>query len=188
MAVRRHLFLSGTHPLLLRLFFVSSCMIVFINGRSSAVAASPPNIVAFNYLSIQGANSTSGYNTVLCGAPPHPQPNSFAQTYCFDTPLLSRKHLASSPIGRVQGTFVFVTSSGPQILFVSESFTINTTTYKGTFTGVGLETIGQVSSKPITGGTGDFARVNGVATTTPLNTGNDSSDNFYAWFKYKFTF
>ncbi|KAH7284284.1 hypothetical protein KP509_34G047300 [Ceratopteris richardii] len=147
----------------------------------------PSKITVYNYLSIQGSNSTSGYNTVLCGQPTSSQPNSFGQTYCFDMPRLENRSLTSRLLGRVQGTFVFTALEG-SIVFVSKTFTLNRTSPKGTFTGVGLEFIGQVSSKPITGGTDDFAFANGVATTTPLSNGTDAVGNFFAWFKYDFVF
>ncbi|KAH7284281.1 hypothetical protein KP509_34G047000 [Ceratopteris richardii] len=147
----------------------------------------PSKITVYNYLSIQGSNSTSGYNTVLCGQPPSAQPNSFGQTYCFDMPLLKKRSLTSRLLGRVQGTFVFTALEG-SIVFVSETFTLNRTSPKGTFTGVGLEFMGRVSSKPITGGTDDFAFADGVATTTPLSNGTDAVGNFFAWFKYDFVF
>ncbi|MCO5547533.1 hypothetical protein L7F22_000983 [Adiantum nelumboides] len=155
---------------------------------TTIVAAPPPsNLTVYNYLSVQGPNSTSGYNTVQCGVPSSPQNNTFAQTFCFDMPLLSRPDLDSKLLGKVQGSYVFVSLSGGTLL-VSESFTINNTINQGTFTGVGLEEIGQVSSKPITGGTDDFAFVSGVAITTPLSNGTDSNGNYYAWFMYQFIF
>ncbi|KAH7284279.1 hypothetical protein KP509_34G046800 [Ceratopteris richardii] len=145
------------------------------------------HITVYNYLSIHGSNTTRGYNTVLCGQPPSVQPNSFGQTYCFDMPLLQKRSLTSRLLGRVQGTFVFTAVEG-SIVFVSETFTLNRTSPKGTFTGVSLELIGRVSSKPITGGTDDFAFANGVATTPLLSNGTDAVGNFFAWFNYDFVF
>ncbi|KAI5067748.1 hypothetical protein GOP47_0018276 [Adiantum capillus-veneris] len=152
-----------------------------------AATPPPPNLTVYNLLSVQGPNSTTGYNTVQCGLPSLPQNNTFAQTFCFDMPLLAEPNLDSELLGKVQGSYIFVSLSGGT-LFVSESFTINNTIHQGTFTGVGLEYIGKTSSKPITGGTDDFAFVSGVATTTPLSNGTDSEGNYYAWFMYEFIF
>ena len=152
------------------------------------------SITVYNYLAIQGPKSTSGYNTVQCGVPTPSQPNSFGQTYCFDMPLLKSQSLTSNLLGRVQGTFVFVAQSpsdttAVNTIFVSETFSLNTSaTPRGTFSGVGLEQVGQESSKPLTGGTDDFAFTIGVAITTPLSNGTDANGNFVAWFKYKFVF
>ncbi|MCO5547534.1 hypothetical protein L7F22_000984 [Adiantum nelumboides] len=157
-----------------------------------AAAKAPANITVYNYLAIQGPGSTTGYNTVQCGAPLTGQPTEFGRTFCFEMPLLLGQDLSSQLLGVVQGTFVFTSlsaSASTSALFVTETFTLNTSsTPQGTFSATGLEHVGQVTSKPIIGGTDAFAFLSGVAITTPLSQGVDSNGNFVSWFKYVFTF
>ncbi|MCO5558967.1 hypothetical protein L7F22_012558 [Adiantum nelumboides] len=160
-------------------------------GSCSCTAVkAPENITVYNYLAVQGANSTTGYNTVQCGEPVTEQPNRYGQTFCFDMPLLLEQDLSSKLLGVVQGTFVFISLyASPATLFVTETFTLNTSsTPQGTFSATGLENVGRVTAKPITGGTEAFAFLSGVAITTPLSQGVDSNGNFVSWFKYVFTF
>lgn len=149
-----------------------------------------PSIQVFNLLSIQGNGSTTGFNALRCGGPAQPQPFMFGTIFCFDMPLLKKKDLNSELLGRVQGTFTIAQQTGGAV-FVTETFILNGTSlrFKGTFSAVGLENIGRVSRKPITGGTDDFTLATGVAVTTPLGGGTlDSHGNAFFWFKYKFNF
>lgn len=158
--------------------------------KHSCSGPAPKNITVFNYLSIQGPNSTSGYNAVQCGEPLKTQPNLFGNQFCFDMPLLAAQDLNSTLLGIIQGTYFFASLIEPGAsLYVSETFTLNTTaTPQGTFSAAGLEQIGNVTEKPITGGTGAFAFLVGVATTTPLSNGVDANGNLVSFFKYDFTF
>ncbi|KAH7284278.1 hypothetical protein KP509_34G046700 [Ceratopteris richardii] len=160
-------------------WFVLPSLIILLLLSSSLIRVDnrPSKITVYNYLSIPGSNSTLGYNTVRCGQSPSAQPNSSGQIYYFDMPLLEKGSLTSRLLRRVQGTFVCTALEG-SIIFASETFTLNCTSHRGTFTGVGLEFIGQVSSKPITGGTDDFAFSNGLVTTTPLSKGQSSVANY----------
>ncbi|KAH7435148.1 hypothetical protein KP509_06G051900 [Ceratopteris richardii] len=150
-----------------------------------------PTLKMYNALIIQGPNSTEGFNAVQCGGPSPALPNMFGAIFCFDMPLLKKKNLDSELLGRVQGSWTATQMTGGTIV-VSETFILTNSTslgYRGTFSGLGIEVIGQKSSKPITGGTGDFELASGVAITTPIGTAqNDSFGNAFFWFKYEFFF
>ncbi|KAH7288133.1 hypothetical protein KP509_31G013700 [Ceratopteris richardii] len=150
-----------------------------------------PTLTVYNALIIQGPNSTKGFNAVQCGGPAVPLPNMFGNIYCFDMPLLKAQDLNSELYGTVQGSWVASKITGGTIV-VSETFIFPNQTslgYVGTFSGLGIENIGQQTSKPITGGTGDFELVTGIAITTPLGPATiDANGNTFLWFKYEFKF
>ncbi|MCO5598441.1 hypothetical protein L7F22_052536 [Adiantum nelumboides] len=150
-----------------------------------------PSLRVYNVLVNQGPNSTEGYNAVQCGgAAARQAPVQFGDTFCFDMPLLKAKDMNSELLGRVQGTYT-VSQLGGGNVFVAETFIVNGTSlrYKGSFSALGIENIGQLSSKPITGGTGDYELVTGDAFTTPLGGANtDAFGNIFFWFKYEFVF
>lgn len=160
----------------------------FIQSLQLVEAKCPKKLTYYNFLSSQLGNSTGGYNAVLISNPPQTQATRFGQGYAFDMPLLAGPSLSSKLVGSVQGTYVFVTQPTTDYIFVSETFIINTTTCNGTFSGVGLEQANEpIASKPIVGGTGDFALVTGIATTHLLSSQVVNS-NFQAWFQYTFRF
>ncbi|KAI5054261.1 hypothetical protein GOP47_0030847 [Adiantum capillus-veneris] len=150
-----------------------------------------PTFEVYNVLSIQGANSTQGYNTLRCGGSQVREAEiQFGDIFCFDMPLLKKKDVDSELLGRVQGTFTVSQLTGGRV-FVTETFIVNGTSlpYKGGFSAIGIEDIGVLSSKPITGGTGDYELVTGDAFTTPLGgVSIDEFGNAVFWFLYKFIF
>ncbi|KAH7288486.1 hypothetical protein KP509_31G028000 [Ceratopteris richardii] len=115
----------------------------------------------------------------------------FGNIYCFDMPLLKKKRLDSELLGTVQGSWTATRLDGGTIV-VSETFILTNKTslgYRGTFSALGIENIGLKTSKPITGGTGDFELATGIAVTTPLgNVTIDDFGNAFFWFKYEFIF
>ncbi|MCO5598369.1 hypothetical protein L7F22_052468 [Adiantum nelumboides] len=145
----------------------------------------------YNVLIIQGANSTKGYNAVQCGGTPvRRAPVQFGDVFCFDMPLLEKQDVESKLLGRVQGTFAVSQLDGARV-FVAETFIVNATSlpYKGSFSALGIENVGLPSSKPITGGTGDYQLVTGDAFTTPLGAPTtDKFGNLVFWFLYEFVF
>ncbi|KAH7372374.1 hypothetical protein KP509_17G000300 [Ceratopteris richardii] len=165
--------------------------------RSSSVEASTshrhriPTLTMYNALIIQGPNSTEGFNAVQCGGPAAQLPNMFGNIFCFDMPLLKEQNISSELYGTVQGSWVATRITGGTIV-VSETFIFANETslgYQGTFSALGIENIGQQTSKPITGGTGDFELATGIAITTPLGQGTtDAFGNAFFWFKYEFMF
>lgn len=177
-----------TAELLLAMLFVS--LLIFQNfPRAQAHQAHkrcPNTLVYYNFLSERGDNSSNAYNAVLSAQPTQLQPFRFGQTYAFDMPLLAGPSLTSELVGRVQGTYIFISQTGG-FVFVTETYKINTTRCNGTFSGVGLEELGKASSKPIVGGTGDFELVTGIASTVLISSQTVNS-NFQAWFKYTFKF
>ncbi|MCO5556470.1 hypothetical protein L7F22_010019 [Adiantum nelumboides] len=150
-----------------------------------------PTLTVYNYLVIRVGNSTQGFNAVQCGGPEPALPNMFGAIFCFDMPLVKKKDVDSELLGRVQGSFTITQQTGGAI-FVTESFILTNETslgYRGIFSALGIENIGQKSSKPITGGTDDFTLASGVAFTTPLGGATtDAFGNAFFWFKYQFVF
>lgn len=150
-----------------------------------------PSFRVYNVLATQGPNSTQGYNAVQCGGAAARQAAvQFGDIFCFDMPLLKKKDVNSELLGRVQGMYTVSQLTGGRV-FVTETFILNGTSlrYKGSFSAIGIENIGQLSSKPITGGTEDYELVSGNAFTSPLGGANfDAFGNAFFWFKYEFVF
>ncbi|KAI5084798.1 hypothetical protein GOP47_0000967 [Adiantum capillus-veneris] len=153
-----------------------------------------PSFEAYNVLLRQGPNSTHGYNTVRCGGSEErsvpPGAAQFGDIFCFDMPLYKEKDPNSELLGRVQGRYSFSQLTGGNV-FVTETFIFNGTSvpYKGSFSALGIEMIGKVSSKPITGGTDDYELVTGNAITTPIpGLLLDAFGNTQFWFNYQLLF